>query len=199
MTVLSSPKSQIHSSLLHLPASHHTMVFQPERQQQWEEETRLCIVYSPLTLPGHPENISLSLYVWLLQAVLQWPWPECIWYYSQLNVGFTEAAWIKRVTARTYLVLCNAENKFAEWGFNVFPYTNIRSTSWNIICEDWMLMVSEMTEVTLGCQEQCPSSGRSVVTARKAQKHMEMTWKNMEIISLNCVFTQNLKLISEPE
>lgn len=104
------------------------------------------------TLPGHPENISL----WLLQAVLQWPWPECIWYYSQLNEGFTEATWIKRVTATVYLVLCNAVNRFAEWGFNVFLYTNIMSTSWNII---WTLMLSEVTGVTLWCEWESPSPG----------------------------------------
>lgn len=111
---------------------HPTMVFQPERQQQWEEGTRLCIVYSPLTLPGHPENLSLF---GCCRLSCSGPGSECIRYYSQLNVGFTEATWIKWVTARMYLVLCNAVNRFAEWGFNVFLYTNIMSTSRNVICE----------------------------------------------------------------
>lgn len=61
-------------------------------------------------------------------------WPECVWYYSQLNEGFTEATWIKRVAATMYLVLCNAVNRFAEWGFNVFLYTNRMNASWNMLC-----------------------------------------------------------------
>lgn len=84
------------------------------------DQTLHCLLSSQ---PRGIQKPSLSLTV----AVLQWPWPEFIWYYSQLNVEFTEAARIKRATARTYLVLCNAENGFAD----VFLYTNIMS--WGIV------------------------------------------------------------------
>lgn len=109
------------------------------------------------TLLSHIQKISLSLSLsgcCRLSCSGPGP-PQCIWYYSQLNVGFTEAAWIKRVTARTYLVLCNAVNRFAEWGFNVFLYTNIMSTSWNII--------PTASEVTLWCKREAPSAGGSLI------------------------------------
>lgn len=134
--VLSSAKSHIHSSLrLRLPISFSSNNGPPARAaatMRGRDQTLYCLLSSHT--PGASRK-SLSLSLWSLQAVLQWPWPECIWYYSRLNVGFTEATWIKRVAARMYLVLCNAVNRFAEWGFNVFVYTNIMSTSWNSVCE----------------------------------------------------------------
>lgn len=134
------------------------------------------------SLLSHSRGIQkLSLSLWLLQAVLQWPWPECIWYYSQLNVGFTEATWIKRVTARMYLVLCNAVNRFAEWGLNVFLYTNIMSTSCDIICEaerwrclKWQVWHFDVSESLppLVVYRHC----------RNSLKHMDGIWKYKELI-----------------
>lgn len=101
--LLSSPKSHIHSSLrLHLPISFSLNNGLPARvavTMTGRAQTLYCLLSSHT--PGASRK-SLSLR--LLQAVLQWPWPECVWYYSQLNEGFTEATWIKRATATMYLV-----------------------------------------------------------------------------------------------
>lgn len=151
---------------------------QLEQQQQWEEGTRLCMVYSPLTLAGHPENISLFLSG---SCRLSCSGPV-IWYYSQLNVGFTEAAWIKRVPARMYLVLCKAVNRFAEWGFNVFLYTNIMGTSWNIICEAecWRFLKCQVGH--FGVSEHLPPLvvHRHCITNLK---YIDRTWRYMELVS----------------
>lgn len=122
----------------HPSSSHQLLIKQWSSSQSGSNNGRKgpdSVLFTHLSHSRGIQKISLplSLSLWLLQSVLQWPWPECVWYYTKLNVGFTEATWIKRVAARMYLVLCNAVNRFAEWGFNVFPYTNIMSTSWNII------------------------------------------------------------------
>lgn len=81
------------------------------------------IVGCPLTHPGvegGASRKSLSLA----------SCSQSVWYYSLLNEGFIEATWIKPVTATMYLLLCNAVNRFAEWGFNVFLYTN---RSWKVL------------------------------------------------------------------
>lgn len=180
--VLSSAKSRIHSSLrLHLPISFSSNNGLPARAaatMRGRDQTLYCFLSSHT--PGASRN-DLSLSLWLLQAVLQWPWPECIWYYSQLNVGFTEATWIKRVAARMYLVLCNAVNRFAEWGFNVFLYTNIMSTSCDIICEAercrclkwqvWHFDMSESVPPLVVCRY-----------CRSSLKHMDGIWKYKELI-----------------
>lgn len=101
--LLSSPKSHVHSSLrLRLPISFSLNNGLPARvavTMTGRAQTLYCLLSSHT--PGASRK-SLSLR--LLQAVLQWPWPECVWYYSQLNEGFTEATWIKRATATMYLV-----------------------------------------------------------------------------------------------
>lgn len=78
---------------------------------------------------------------------------QSVWYYSQLNEGFIEATWIKRATATMYLLLCNAVNRFAEWGSNVFLYTNRR---WNDALGGWAS--SEATAGTLWCVMETLSS-----------------------------------------
>lgn len=148
---LSSPQSRTHSSLPpHLPisfSSNNGLAARAAGTMRGRDQTLYCLRSSHT--PGASRK-SLSLVAAGCPAVALWP--ECIWYYSQLNVGFTEDTWIKRVTARTYLVLCNTVNRFAEWGFNVCLYTNIMSTSWNISwavdgfwsdrCDTWWVRVS---------------------------------------------------------
>lgn len=119
--VLSSAQSHIphHLDCDWPSASHQTMVLQPELREQWQEGTRRSYCWPSTHTPGASRK-SLSLA----------SCSQSVWYYSQLNEGFIEATWIKRATATMYLLLCNAVNRFAEWGFNVFLYT---SRTWNVL------------------------------------------------------------------
>lgn len=112
------------------------MVFQWERQQQWEEGTRLCIVYSSLTLPGHPEYLSLSggcrlpcggpvqivfgiIPSWMssssrLRGSNEWQL-ERIWYYATHWTAY----------------------RFTGWGFNGFLCTNRMRRSHITWCVRW--------------------------------------------------------------
>lgn len=119
----------------------------------------VCIVGRPLTHPGHPENLSLSLA----------SCSQSVWYYSQLNEGFIEATWIKRATATMYLLLCNAVNRFAEWGSNVFLYTN---RSWNDALGGWAS--SEATAGTLWCVMETLSSSTGGLHVDSADTDAEL-------------------------
>lgn len=126
---IKEPRSYIHSSLqLHLTIgfpSNNSLPAPAAATMRGRDQSLHCF------LSSRTSRRSLSPPRWLQQAVLQRLWPQCVWYYSRLNVGFTRATRIKWVAARTCLSLRNAVNRFAEWEFNV--YTDIASTSWSII------------------------------------------------------------------
>lgn len=103
-------------------ASHWTKVYQPERVWQRQKGTILCTVYS--VSPSRViQIVSLS---GCCRLSCSGPYQSIIPSWMQDSPRLHESD----VTVTTYLVLRNAVNRLAEWGTNVFLYSDIMNASW---------------------------------------------------------------------